>query len=254
VETHISRLFFTPDRVYKLLKPVRTSYLDYSSPVPRIAAARRELELNRRVAPDVYLGEADVREGDELVDRMIVMRRLPDDRRLSALTDTPEFITHLDAVARAVAAFHARQPPVLEPVPLSTAEGLSRFWESSFTDMSPFVGPLFDADEFQQVRQLALQYLEHHAELLDDRRRAGLVRDGHGDLIADDIFVMDDGPRILDCLAFDETYRVSDVLADIAFLVRQDDQVWLNYLNHWIRIKENQGFFDELTEKWIPLN
>ena len=42
--------------------------------------------------------------------------------------------------------------------------------------------------------------------------------------------------------------------ADIAFLVRQSDQVWLNYLNHWIRIKENQGFFDELIEKWMPLN
>src|SRR5690349_12693338 len=75
VETHISRLFFTPDRVYKLLKPVRTSYLDYSSPVRRVAAARAELELNRRIAPDVYLGEADVHEGDALADRMIVMRR-----------------------------------------------------------------------------------------------------------------------------------------------------------------------------------
>ena len=42
--------------------------------------------------------------------------------------------------------------------------------------------------------------------------------------------------------------------ADIAFLVAQNDQVWLNYLNHWIRIKENEGFFDALTEKWIPLN
>lgn len=42
--------------------------------------------------------------------------------------------------------------------------------------------------------------------------------------------------------------------ADIAFLVAQNDQVWLNYLNHWIRIKENQGFFDTLTDKWIPLD
>jgi len=42
--------------------------------------------------------------------------------------------------------------------------------------------------------------------------------------------------------------------ADIAFLVAQGDQVWLNYLNHWIRIKENQGFFDTLTDKWIPLD
>src|SRR6187402_3842244 len=62
-------------------------------------------------------------------------------------------------------------------------------------------------------------YAQIALSLFDNRRRAGLVRDGHGDLIADDIFVMDDGPRILDCLAFDDAYRVSDVLADVAFLV-----------------------------------
>jgi predicted kinase len=108
---------------------------------------------------------------------------------------------------------------VFDPVPLATAAGLAKFWASSLTDMQPLVGTLFDSDEFDEVRGLATEYLDHHDDLFDRRRRDGFVRDGHGDLIADDIFVLPDGPRILDCLAFDDVYRVSDVLADIAFLV-----------------------------------
>jgi len=219
VETHISTLFFTPERVYKLLKPVRTSFLDFSSSALRVDAARTELRLNRRLAPDVYLGEADVREGDELVDRMVVMRRLPDDRRLSSLVDSTHFDDDLDAVARTIAAFHARQPAVFDPAPLSTARGLTGFWISSCRDMAPMVGPILDAEQFEETRWLALDYLDHHVQLLDERRKAGFVRDGHGDLIAEDIFMLADGPRILDCLAFDDAYRISDVLADIGFLV-----------------------------------
>jgi predicted kinase len=104
-------------------------------------------------------------------------------------------------------------------VPLATAEGLAGFWKSSFDDMAPLVGQLFDRDEFAEVTRLAFEYLSHRSELFESRRAAGFVRDGHGDLIAHDIFMLDDGPRILDCLAFDAAYRVSDVLADIGFLV-----------------------------------
>jgi aminoglycoside phosphotransferase family enzyme/predicted kinase len=218
-ETHISRLFFTPDRVYKLLKPIRTGFLDHTDPVRRVAAVAAELELNRRLAPDVYLGTADLREDDRLADRLIIMRRLPDDRRLSARVDSPDFHDDLRRVARAIATFHAGLSPVTEPVPLATTEGLAGFWKSSFDDMAPLVGRLLDPDEYTEVTRLAFDYLSHHSELFESRRAAGFVRDGHGDLIAHDIFMLDDGPRILDCLAFDDAYRVSDVLADIGFLV-----------------------------------
>jgi uncharacterized protein len=219
VETHVSRLFFTPTRVYKLLKPIRTGFLDHTDPTRRIAAATAEVALNRRLAPDVYLGEGDLREGGTVTDRVIVMKRLPDDRHLSGLVGDPDFLQHLRSVAKTVATFHAGLPPVTEPVPLSTADGLARFWSSSIDEMAPFVGELFDPDEFDDVNRLALDFLAHHAALFDARRARGFVRDGHGDLIADDIFMLDDGPRILDCLAFDDGYRVSDVLADIGFLV-----------------------------------
>lgn len=219
VETHISTLFFAADRVYKLLKPVQTGFLDHRDVERRVAAVTTELEANRRFAPDVYLGTADVEEYDELVDRLLIMRRLPTARRLSALVDEEGFDDHLVRVARAVAVLHARLPPVLAPVPLASASGLWSFWESSCADMTSSIGDIIGAAEFERVHDLARDYLRHHESLFESRQRDGFVRDGHGDLIADDIFMLDDGPRILDCLAFDPAYRTADVLADVAFLV-----------------------------------
>ena len=102
---------------------------------------------------------------------------------------------------------------------MADVDGLLGLWTSSFDEMRPDVGTVIDATEFDAVERLVSDYLEHGADLLDRRQSAGLVRDGHGDLTAQDIFILPDGPRILDCLAFSHDLRVSDVLADIAFLV-----------------------------------
>jgi uncharacterized protein len=222
-------LLFMSDRVYKLLKPIRTGFLDHTDRESRIRAITDEYELNRRLAPDVYLGLADLAENEHpddvsdarrvVADRLLIMRRLPDERSLSALADKPEFADHLRRVAHTIAAFHASLPPIVEPVPLATAGGLRTFWESSLVEIAPSIGDVIEAKEFAEVERLATAYLDHHADLFERRRTDGFVRDGHGDLIAADIFMLDDGPRILDCLAFDGAYRTCDVLADIAFLV-----------------------------------
>jgi aminoglycoside phosphotransferase family enzyme len=72
-ETHISTVFFAGDRAYKLLKPLRTGFLDHSTAERRAVACRRELDLNRRMAPDVYLGVSPIIEHDEVVDHLLVM-------------------------------------------------------------------------------------------------------------------------------------------------------------------------------------
>lgn len=246
-ETHISVLYFGADRVYKLLKPVRTAYLDHSTADRRIRAIAAELELNRRFSPDVYLGTADIREGDELVDAALVMRRLPDARRLPALLDGPLADDHLRQVAHRIAAVHASAAPAAAGHPMTTAAGLLALWESSFTDIAPHVGSVIEPDEFDRVQHLARTYLAHSTWLFDDRRRRGLMRDGHGDLTAEDIFMLDDGPRILDCLAFDEDLRISDVLADIAFLVMDVER-----LTDAERARRLLRYYCELTDEHHP--
>lgn len=230
-ETHISTVAFIGERAYKILKPLRNDFLDYSTTGARKAAVDAELALNRRLSPDVYLGTADVVEGGEVVDRMLVMRRLPTDRKLSNLVATAGRDELIRQVARDVARFHSTLPPLAadEPVngegaagctvaDVAGPDGLARNWEDNLATMAAFVGPVLVAADVDRVVALFRRYLGGRRHLLEQRIARGLVRDGHGDLTAEDIFCLADGPRILDCLAFDRRLRVGDVLLDIAFL------------------------------------
>jgi len=218
-ETHVSWVFLVGDRAFKLLKPVRNDFLDQSTPELRGQACRRELELNRRMAPDVYLGVSPVLVADEVADHFLVMRRLPDDRRLSALVGAEEFGDQLRRVAKAVAAFHASLPPDPLAARVSTVERVAARWEDNVTTMEPFVGEVLDPVVADRVTVLFRRFLADRGRLFRERIEQGWARDGHGDLLLDDIFCLDDGPRILDCLAFDDELRAGDVLYDVAFLV-----------------------------------
>ena len=216
-ETHISWLFFTEDRAYKLLKPLEMPFLDHREPEQRIESITREFELNRAISPDVYLGTSDVVENGELVDKMLVMQRLPADRRLSQLVNDTRFPFFLRAVARRVASLHASREPVTdaESARLPT---LASNWKENFDTMRAHVGPVFDPEDFHRLEVLVTRYLKGRGDLLDARIAGGFVRDVHGDLTAEDVFCLDDGPRLIDCLAFNDKWRIIDVLNDIAFL------------------------------------
>ena len=219
-ETHISQVFFTTDRAYKLLKPVRMSFLDLADRQQRLAAARRELELNQRIAPDVYLGLGDLHEHGELVDHLIIMRRMPGDRRLSdLLASGADVDEHLRAIARTVAVFHAGLAPITDDDTIATAAATRGRWNDNFANIGRSAGLIIDRTDFDLARDLALRYVDANEALFTARIDGGYIRDGHGDLIADDIYCLDDGPRILDCLAFRDDFRIGDVLSDIAFLV-----------------------------------
>jgi aminoglycoside phosphotransferase family enzyme len=110
-ETHISWITLIGDRAYKLLKPVDTGFLDHRTREARRRACRREVDENRRFAPDVYLGVLDVLDDEgHPRDHLIEMRRLPSTRRLSTLLGAEGAAGHIDAVARAIASVHARSP------------------------------------------------------------------------------------------------------------------------------------------------
>lgn len=225
VETHISTVCLVGDRAYKLLKPIRTSFLDFSTTERRLAAATEELELNRRMAPDVYLGLADVIEHGNVTDRMIVMRRLPDERRLTEILDRPDVEDCVRSIARTIAAFHAAQEPIFDAGAIAGREGLSKNWTDNFADIEPLVGKVLDPAEVERAKRFVGRFLDHRGALFDERMADGLVRDGHGDLTAVDIFCLDDGPQIIDCLAFDSRLRIGDVLLDVAFLVMDLDRL-----------------------------
>jgi len=224
-ETHVSRLFFVGDRVLKQKKAVQTGFLDFREPTAREAACHREVELNRRLAPDVYLGVADVSMEGRPVDHLVVMRRLPPDRRLTALVDDPSVRAHLRRVARVVADFHSRAERSRTIDEAGTAEFVTALWRSGLEQVERFAPEVLDPEELERARGLALEYLSGRRPLFDQRLRQGRTCDGHGDLQAEDVFCLDDGPRILDCLEFDDRLRHGDVAGDVAFLAMDLERV-----------------------------
>jgi aminoglycoside phosphotransferase family enzyme/predicted kinase len=219
IETHISVLVFVGDRVYKLRKPVRFGFLDFTDRRVREADCRREVELNRRLAPDVYLGVADIEMDGEPIDHMVVMRALPDERRLATLVRAGSDVDGcLEQVATALATFHARARRSPAVSDAATEVALEATWEANFEETGRFVGTVLDPTTDRKIRTLAVRWLRRHTGLLRDRITSGHVCDGHGDLQAEDIFCLDDGVRILDCIEFTDRLRYGDVCADVAFL------------------------------------
>ncbi len=219
-ETHISVVFFVGDRVYKLKKPVRLDFVDLSTVARRAAICRREVELNRRLAPDVYLGTYEIRDDrGEVVDHLVVMRRMPADRRLSGLVASgADVADDVRAIAREVATFHSRAERSTAIDAAATVDAVRTNWTDNVATMAPFVGSVLDPTTAERVATRAVRFLAGRAPLLDARIAEHRIVDGHGDLMADDIFCLADGPRILDCIEFADGLRHGDVLADVAFL------------------------------------
>lgn len=219
-ETHIGTVFLVGDRAYKLKKPVDFGFLDFTRREIRERVCHREVELNRRLAPGVYLGVADVTgPHGEVCDHLVVMRRMPDERRLSQLvTDGASLDGTIRDLARIVARFHAtaaRGPGISVQ---GTRDAVRNRWRASFAQVRPFHGNVLDEDVAAEIEELTEEFLDGRAALFDHRISTGRVLDGHGDLLADDIFCLDEGPQILDCLEFDDTLRAVDGLDDVAFL------------------------------------
>ncbi len=223
METHSAVVVFVGDRAYKVKKPVDLGFLDFSTREARERACHREVALNRRFSPDVYLGVADVLGPDGTVcDHMVVMRRLPADRRLATLLARGDGTTDcLRAIARQLAVVHAIADTSRtnhDIASVATRDAVAANWLDNVETLERFAERIVPRDEIEHVRHLADRYLAGRARLFDHRIETGQVRDGHGDLLAEDIFCLDDGPRIIDCLEFADRYRYGDVLLDVGFL------------------------------------
>ena len=217
-ETHCAWVILIGESAYKLKKPLDLGFVDWRSAESRRLAGEREVTLNRQFAPDVYRGVAEVRLGsDEPCESLVAMRRMPDERRLSLLvTSGADVGDDLRAVARLLAAHHAvaRRSPRIDAA--GRAPALRARWDDNLAALAAdraLVGAALD-----EVARLAHGYIDGRGELLDRRVAEGHVRDGHGDLLADDVFCLRDGPRVLDCLEFDDDLRAVDALDDAAVL------------------------------------
>ncbi len=218
-ETHISLVAFQGDRVYKLKKNVRFPFVDLSTEELRREDCEREVLLNRRLAPDVYLGTETMIDGRGSPEPVVVMRRLPGTRRLSQLAHRPDDATVcVRALASLLGKFHAACATGGGIDDVATRDAVLARWRHEFAESAQWKGDILSDSTFARVSRLVERYVAGRAPLFDERIAQGRIRDGHGDLLADDVFCLPDGPRVLDCLEFSDLLRYGDVLADIAFL------------------------------------
>ncbi len=218
-ETHCAWVFLVGDRAVKLKKPLDFGFVDWRNQADRRRACEREVELNRRFAPDAYQGVASVAMAGAACESLVIMRRMPDSRRLSTLlAHGSDVAPALRAVARQLAIHHAtaRRSPRIDAA--GSADALLGRWTDNLDALERTDSARIGTDRLASIRSLAEQYIAGRRPLFAERIRSGYVRDGHGDLLADDIFCLDDEPRILDCLEFDDDLRAVDAMDDAAVL------------------------------------
>jgi len=222
VETHMSLLFLAGPTVYKLKKPVVYPFLDFRTLAARERNCRDELRLNRRLAPDVYVGLSTItREADgtlamdgrgEVVDWLVRMRRLPAGRTLDSLIAAGSAtLEQVDIVATLLARFYA----AAEHGRL-TADGYVEQLRSEHAVSRAVIGA-FDNGLAGPLLADVQRFLDEDHALLRARVAAGRIVDGHGDLRPEHVW-LNTPPVIIDCLEFNETLRQVDPFDEITYL------------------------------------
>ncbi len=227
LQTHISWLFLTDELVYKLKKPVDFGFLDYTTPDKRRAMCEREVQLNSRLCPGVYLGVEEVREakgklslggGGETVDTLVKMVRLPEDRMLRQVLGRGEGNSELFAtLARILAAFHGHARVDEGAAALKNLAGVKHNCDENFAQTEKYVGKLVSAHAHTFLSTATELFFRRHPRLFARRLREGRIVDGHGDLHLDSICATDP-VCMFDCIEFNERFRILDVAEEVAFL------------------------------------
>jgi aminoglycoside phosphotransferase family enzyme len=252
-ETHMSYVFLAGDRVYKLKKPVRFPYLDFSTLERREAACRAEVSLNRRLAPDVYIDVAPLRASagglciggaGALTDWLVVMHRLDDRWTLEHVLEehcleTPQ----LDRLAATLVRFYRHARSVL----ISSGPHLSEWSRSLAANRRVLLDPRFGLPSavIRRIDRLQWRFLAECSAMLAARVRRRRIVDGHGDLRPEHIW-LDHQVRIIDCLEFNPRLRAVDPFDEIAYLDLECERLGAAWAGRYIRARVERGLREDV--------
>ncbi|KPJ92393.1 MAG: hypothetical protein AMS18_07505 [Gemmatimonas sp. SG8_17] len=230
VETHISWVFLAERDVWKVKKPVSLGFLDFSTPHKRRQACEAEVRLNRRLAPDVYRGVVPVtldqaghhRIGGagQPVDWAVHIARLPDHHRADVrLARGTLGTTQLQQIAERLASFHSESQSTGSLSRYGALEAVAANIQENFDQTADCIHTHLNPGEAREIEVWQRTFLQSNADRFRARVAQGRVREGHGDLRLEHIYIDDSGDlNILDCIEFSERFRCADVCSDAAFL------------------------------------
>lgn len=243
IETHMSWVFRTGRCAYKLKKPIRSSFLDFSTLAARRHNCEEEVRLNRRLAPQVYLGVVPLtREQDgnlrvngsgAVIDWLVHMRRLPDARALSRLIETGALNdgtlagsveqAPLQAAAHLLAHFYAHAPAVRLDAGQSV-DGIVADLEQAWSALAcaRYALPREPLARLTDVQRTVTARLR---PLIAHRVTIGRIIEGHGDLRPEHVFLLDSGPVVIDCIEFNRAFRILDPADDLALLALECERL-----------------------------
>jgi uncharacterized protein len=250
LQTGISLIFLTDDFAYKVKKPVKYDFLDFSTVEKRRHYCEREVVLNRRLCPDVYLGVANVtKEQDtiridgqgKVMDYAVKMRRLPQkdmmDVRLGNNDVTPDMVR---SISQILANFHNRTMTSPEISANGNLSVIDKNTDENFTETAKYIEKTISKKFYENIKKYTEAIINNSASLFEKRVSDGYIRDCHGDLHASNICISDN-IYIYDCIEFNDRFRYSDVASEVAFLAMD--------LDHYGRADLSSTFVDEYVKE-----
>lgn len=225
IETHFAWVFLAGDRAWKLRKPVRRDPMDYGTLDARRRGSEAEVQLNRRLAPHIYLGIQPLTRtvngrfaigGDgAVVDWLVEMQRLDRRRMLDEMLASGHPTTHeLDRIAGMLADFYRREPPAVTDGAALAARLRAQ------VDANSGVIATLDGDGATRLRDAQRVLIDAHRAWLDARASGGCVVEAHGDLRPEHI-LLDEPPAVIDCLEFDRNLRILDRAEELEFFAME---------------------------------
>lgn len=245
-ETHISVVFLTDQYAYKIKKPLNLGFLDYSTLAQRQVYCQHELTLNRRLSSNVYLEVVAIHhdgqhytfaERGPVVEYALKMRRLPAERTLEALLAHGEVGPHtMDRLAHLLADFHRTHTLPDTSTPFGTQEHVLADWQENFSQTADCIGGLIAPQTSTQIQHAVLTFLSRHAGWFAQRVETARIRDCHGDLRAEHIYLEEDQIHIIDCIEFNQRFRYIDIASEVAFLAMDLERLgYLDRAHHFVR-------------------
>ncbi len=229
LETHASWVILTGRHAYKIKKPLDLGFLDFSTLDARHRYCEAELRLNRRFAPALYeevvritgTAACPVLGGDgPAIEYAVRMREFPQQALASRLlVDGTLTVSHIEALAARIAAFHACAPIAAFGSPYGTAESVITPVRDNFVQLARLLPDDADQARIAAVRGWSEQEFHEHHAVFDARPAGGSVRECHGDLHLGNIVMLDGQLTPFDCIEFDPALRWIDVMSEIAFLI-----------------------------------
>jgi uncharacterized protein len=243
IQTHISFVFLTQEYVYKVKKAVNFGFLDFSTLDKRRLFCEKELELNRRLCPEIYLEVISITlsngikvDGNgETVEYALKMKRLPQDRIMSLLLKEGKIDKKtIDEIAKIVAEFHSKAQTNLEINEFGALKIVKTNWDENFSQTTKYINQTISQKDFQLIQTKINSFMINKKTLFESRIDDKRIRDCHGDLHSGNIFVTSK-ICIFDAIEFNDRFRYSDVASDVAFLAMDlDYQQRSDLANHFI--------------------